>query len=140
MYHSIVLKRSIARESDSVSQVLRTLTFRTSDIIGINFSTNDGIPDMAWLNLKGSDSYSWSRGEGYGEEVEMLSALSAALHQNQSYFTDEQGNIFPFDKILYVNATKHGFVLAPGIEISLHPTKEWPVFKDLYINWMDLSK
>lgn len=141
MYHSIVTRR-VKKEDD---EFVTRITFRTSDVKEVSIEEDSaGLPIKGWLTLASvseseSAVYSFTR-EHNAVELDMLDQLGRSLECSQSYYEDEQGNIFPFDKIMYVNAAKFGFVLAPGIEIALHPTSEWPRFRNDYINWMDLHK
>lgn len=146
MYHTIHNARFF--EDKSNGQTMRSaITFSTKDIVNINciWGEDSGAVERVLLTLRSVDINGASEvfifeGEAFKHEIEMLHALSIALSDTQPYFKDEQGNIFPFGKIIYVNAAKGGFVMAPGIDIALHPTKEWPQFIDDYTNWMDLTK
>lgn len=142
MYHSIAVRHTC--EVDDL--FILDVTFKTSDIKEISIERDQaGLPTKGWLVLSsimeegGSSSFMFTR-ETSQKEIELLDALSKVLQSTPSYYEDTQSNIFPFDKILYVNSAKCGFVLAPGIEISLHPTDEWPVFTEDYKNWLDLTK
>lgn len=141
MYHSIVTRR-IKKEDD---EFVTRMTFSSSSIKDIIIERDAaGIPIKGWLTLdtiteSENTSITFTR-EHHEYELEMLTQLAAGLELCVPYFKDEQGNIFPFDKIVYVNAAKYGFVMAPGIDIALHPTKEWPQFVNDYTNWLDLNK
>lgn len=145
MYHVLNCRKWTDDKTENVFS--QTVSFRTQDIhdISIIFDVVTREPQKAFLTLSSTGdngessvyTFSW---ENNPEEVEMLAALQSVMRDTKAYFEDEQGNIFPFDKILYVNAGKTGFVMAPGIDISLHPTKEWIPFVNDYRNWLDLTK
>ncbi|XAG95409.1 hypothetical protein SOI901_24 [Erwinia phage SOI901] len=141
MYHSIL--SNITKSVDD--QFLTHLTFRTQDVKEISIQ-RDGAGELVkgWLTLdtvcEGENYVVAFTREHHATQLELLAVLNQALEAVKPYFEDEQGNIFPFDKIMYVNAAKTGFVMAAGIDIALHPTKEWPQFANDYRNWLDLCK
>jgi hypothetical protein len=145
MYHLINTYKRIDEKSEQT--LVNRVSFHTRDILDITvtFNTGTGEAEQAFLTLRSvtengdSTTYQFDW-KNHNDEVELLLALQEAMKDAPAYFEDEQGNIFPFDKILYVNAAKCGFVMAPGIDISLHPTKEWTTFLHYYRNWMDLTK
>lgn len=144
MWHNL---DTYKHDNGSMTQTNK-LIFPTREIADIGLVDNDGVIVSATVTFKGVNedrepsyiTFKRSTSELASQTVDVLVALAEALVNTPNYFEDEQGNIFPYDKIIYVNATKYGFVMAPGIDISLHPTSEWPRFKDEYRNWMDLHK
>lgn len=141
MFHSIVTRR-VKKEDD---QFVTRMTFSSSSIKDIIIERDAaGIPIKGWLTLdtitEGENTAITFTREHNEYELDMLTQLAIGLEHCVSYFKDEQGNVFPFDKILYADANKSGFVLAPGINITLHPTSEWPQFIRDYTNWLDLNK
>lgn len=145
MYHVLNCRKWVDDKTENT--FIQTVSFRTQDILDISIihDTATGEPQKAYLTLnsinddRASSVYTFTW-EHNTEEVEMLASLQSVMRDTKAYFEDEQGNVFPFDKILYVNANKTGFVMAPGIDISLHPTKEWIPFINDYRNWLDLHK
>lgn len=145
MYHVLNCRKWVDDKTENT--FIQTVSFRTQDILDISIihDTVTREPQKAFLTLNSTDdtgasavfTFSW---EHNTEEVEMLASLQSVMRDTKAYFEDEQGNMFPFDKIMYVNASKFGFVMAPGVDIALHPTKEWPVFNNDYRNWLDLYK
>lgn len=144
MWHNL---DTFKHDNGSMTQTNK-LVFPTREIADIGLVDRDGVIAEATVTFKGVNedrepsyiTFKRSTSELASQNVDMLIALSEALANTPNHFRDEQGNIFPFDKIMYVNATKFGFVLAAGIDIALHPTKEWPQFTNDYINWLDLHK
>lgn len=146
MFHTIHNARFF--EDKSNGQTMRlALTFNTKDIVNLSciWGEDSGAVERVLLTLRSTGPNGESEtfvfeGAHHEHELEMLHSLSCTLAETPTYFKDEQGNVFPFDKIMYVNAAKCGFVMAPGIDIALHPTKEWPQFVDHFTDWMDLYK
>lgn len=124
------------------------LIFPTREIADIGLVDHDGVIAEATIEFKSLNedhepsfiTFKRSTSELASQTVDMLVALSEALVNTPNHFRDEQGNVFPFDKIMYVNATKWALIMGPNMEVILHPTKEWPVFINDYINWLDLHK
>lgn len=135
------------KHDDGVKTQTNKLIFRTSEIADIALTEHDGIVVSATVTYRGINedgqpsyiTFNRSTSELHSRNVDLLEALAISLEQTPSYFRDEQGNVFPFDKIMYVNAAKNSLVIAAGIDIVLHPTKEWPVFINDYVNWLDLK-
>lgn len=141
MYHSIIMRRTKAQDDTYVD----TLTFRTKDIKEISIQRDSAnIPVKGWLTLdtvaEGENYVVTFTRDHHPEELEMLDVLNQSLINLQTYFRDEQGNVFPFDNILYVSAAHHALMMEGNVKIVLHPQNEWPVFINDYINWMDLHK
>ncbi|QDH45179.1 hypothetical protein [Salmonella phage SE13] len=61
------------------------------------------------------------------------------LHITPTYFTDNDGSLFPYSNVMYVNIKTRTMHLVNGVAIALTKT-EFDRFYDEYRNWMDLYK
>lgn len=143
MWHSL----ETFRMDDGNKTQTHTLVFNNREVSDISLVKHDGITVSATVSFKSVNEdheqsylqFKTEHSDLHKHNVEMLEALSMALQAVQSYFEDEQGNIFPFDQVLYVSKATNTAVMAGNVKVVFDPQNEMPMFLDLYRNWMDLK-
>ncbi|EBY3944481.1 hypothetical protein XK44_003637 [Salmonella enterica subsp. enterica] len=145
MFHTLKTFQGVSPNTDEQVIEEHFVTFRTSDIVDISVIVHNDTAEIVYLTLRGTQDEDGAppcmtfKREWHAEAVESLVALRDALHITPTYFTDNDGSLFPYSNVMYVNIKTRTMHLVNGVAIAL-TKNEFDRFYDEYRNWMDLYK
>ncbi|QQO39134.1 hypothetical protein SPHG1_13 [Salmonella phage SPHG1] len=137
MFHTLKTFQGVSPNPDEQVIVQHFVTF--------SVVVHNDVVETVYLTLRGTQDEDGAppcmtfRRDGHAEAVEALVALRDVLHITPTYFTDNDGSLFPYSnrfydeyRVMYVNIKTRTMHLVNKTEFDR--------FYDEYRNWMDLYK